>query len=168
MFLGLIQPAVILWLISDGAFEVATHAERAWQIFSQTIQAEGPLDAVPLNQGRDPRPNEKGKAKMKTNLVKITTIGALLAAATLLPRTAKAHCDTMDGPVVLADQFFFETLVRVHRAGEGAPFTGLRPAGAELGPAIELETFARSLATSAQASSPSAARPGGCDCGCGS
>ena len=31
-----------------------------------------------------------------------------------------------------------------------------------------LETFARSLATSAQASSPSAARLGGCDCGCGS
>ena len=29
----------------------------------------------------------------------------------------------------LADQFFFETLVRVHRAGEGAPFTGLKPAG---------------------------------------
>jgi hypothetical protein len=37
----------------------------------------------------------------------------------------------------LADQFFFETLVRIHRAGEGAPFTGLKPAGAELDPAIE-------------------------------
>jgi hypothetical protein len=30
----------------------------------------------------------------------------------------------------LADTYFFETLVRVHRAGEGAPFTGLKPAGA--------------------------------------
>lgn len=29
----------------------------------------------------------------------------------------------------LADRFFFETLVRIHRAGEGAPFTGLKPAG---------------------------------------
>ncbi len=29
----------------------------------------------------------------------------------------------------LADMYFFETLVRVHRAGEGAPFTGLKPAG---------------------------------------
>lgn len=29
----------------------------------------------------------------------------------------------------LADQAFFETLVRVHRAGEGAPYTGLKPAG---------------------------------------
>jgi hypothetical protein len=29
----------------------------------------------------------------------------------------------------LADLYFFETLVRLHRAGEGAPFTGLKPAG---------------------------------------
>jgi hypothetical protein len=36
----------------------------------------------------------------------------------------------------LADQFFFETLVRVHRAGEGAPFTGLKPAGTDPGPAV--------------------------------
>lgn len=36
----------------------------------------------------------------------------------------------------LADNYFFETLVRVHRASEGAPYTGLKPAGTELGPAI--------------------------------
>jgi hypothetical protein len=36
----------------------------------------------------------------------------------------------------LADTFFFETLVRVHRASEGAPYTGLKPAGRDLGPAI--------------------------------
>ncbi len=29
----------------------------------------------------------------------------------------------------LADRYFFETLVRVHRAHEGAPYTGLKPAG---------------------------------------
>lgn len=29
----------------------------------------------------------------------------------------------------LADMYFFETLVRVHRAGEGAAYTGLKPAG---------------------------------------
>ncbi|HJQ30126.1 MAG TPA: DUF6448 family protein [Rubrobacter sp.] len=29
----------------------------------------------------------------------------------------------------LADRHFFETVVRIHREGEGAPFTGLRPAG---------------------------------------
>jgi hypothetical protein len=36
----------------------------------------------------------------------------------------------------LADRYFFETLVRVHRAGENAPYTGLKPAGRDLGPAI--------------------------------
>ena len=36
----------------------------------------------------------------------------------------------------LADQYFFETLVRIHRASEGAPFTGLKPAGLDLGPAV--------------------------------
>lgn len=91
------------------------------------------------------------------------------------PGKVMAHCDTMDGPVImeakdaltkgdvtpllkwvkqehesaiktsfantltvrakgpeakaLADTYFFETLVRLHREGEGAPFTGLKPAG---------------------------------------
>jgi hypothetical protein len=35
----------------------------------------------------------------------------------------------------MADMYFFDTLVRVHRAGEGAPFTGLKSAGTDLGPA---------------------------------
>jgi hypothetical protein len=38
----------------------------------------------------------------------------------------------------LADLYFFETLVRVHRAGEGVAYTGLKPAGRDLGPAIPL------------------------------
>jgi hypothetical protein len=36
----------------------------------------------------------------------------------------------------VADTHFFETLVRVHRASEGEPFTGLKPAGRDLGPAV--------------------------------
>jgi len=40
------------------------------------------------------------------------------------------------GAKELADRYFFETVVRVHRAGEGAPYTGLKPAGRDLGPAI--------------------------------
>ncbi len=121
--------------------------------------------------------------KTKTNSLHITMAAALLGAGLLLPQRAFSHCDTMDGPVVLAakaalaqkdatpilkwvkpdaepevkaafartlavraqgkeaqelaDQFFFETLVRIHRAGEGAPFTGLKPAGSNLSPAIE-------------------------------
>jgi len=37
----------------------------------------------------------------------------------------------------LADMYFFETLVRIHRAGEGASYTGLKP-GTEVDPAIAL------------------------------
>ena len=97
--------------------------------------------------------------------------------------SAKAHCDTLDGPVVetarqalasgdvtpllkwvsikdeplirtafqntmevrklggkaqeLADMYFFETLVRIHREGEGASYTGLK-AGSEIDPAVAL------------------------------
>lgn len=37
----------------------------------------------------------------------------------------------------LADRYFLETFVRLHRAGEGAPFTGIKPAGSEMVPAVE-------------------------------
>jgi hypothetical protein len=105
-----------------------------------------------------------------------------LALAAVPAAEVRAHCDTLDGPVVqdarraleakdvspvlkwvkpeaeaeireafrqsvsvrglgpeartLADRSFFETLVRVHREGEGAPYTGLKPAGSEVDPAI--------------------------------
>jgi hypothetical protein len=98
-----------------------------------------------------------------------------LAALLAWPAHVMAHCDALNGPVVmeaktalekgdvtpvlkwvgrddeqeiraafkrtlavrsqgpeakaLADRYFFETLVRLHRAGEGEPYTGLKPAG---------------------------------------
>jgi hypothetical protein len=36
----------------------------------------------------------------------------------------------------MADMYFFETLVRLHRESEGAPYTGLKPADADFGPVI--------------------------------
>jgi hypothetical protein len=36
----------------------------------------------------------------------------------------------------LADRYFMETVVRLHRAGEQAAYTGLKPAGRDFGPAI--------------------------------
>lgn len=36
----------------------------------------------------------------------------------------------------VADRYFFETVVRLHRAGEGAAFTGLKPSGLDHGPVI--------------------------------
>ena len=38
----------------------------------------------------------------------------------------------------MADMYFFETLVRIHRAGEGEPYTGLKPADTEVEPGIEM------------------------------
>lgn len=38
----------------------------------------------------------------------------------------------------VADLFLFETVVRLHRAGEGAPYTGLKPSGLDVGPVIPL------------------------------
>lgn len=115
---------------------------------------------------------------MKMQLV----IAMLLGGLFLLPATAKAHCDSLDGPVAtaavkaldtknvnlilpfapaeaeaeitaafeqalvvrgkgseakaLADRYFMETAVRLHRAGERAPYTSLKPAGIDFGPAI--------------------------------
>ena len=38
----------------------------------------------------------------------------------------------------MADQLFFETVVRIHRAGEGAPYTGLKPSGTPVSPVIPI------------------------------
>lgn len=35
-----------------------------------------------------------------------------------------------------ADMEFFETVIRIHREGEGEEFTGLKPVGVEFGPAV--------------------------------
>ena len=121
-----------------------------------------------------------------TKRVKIKPILIALAVFEILfmhSINAKAHCDTLNGPVVetarhalaigdvtpvlkwvliddeqlirtafqntmevrklggqaqkLADMYFFETLVRIHRASEGASYTGLKP-GTEVDPAIAL------------------------------
>ena len=112
------------------------------------------------------------------NLLKSKTAmatGALILANFALAGNAAAHCDGLDGPVIIearsalekkdvtpllkwvpeasehtikesfartlqertkgkavqdaADRKLFETLVRVHRESEGAPFTGIKPAG---------------------------------------
>jgi hypothetical protein len=44
------------------------------------------------------------------------------------------------GPLAkeMADMYFFETLVRIHRAGEGEPYTGIKSADTEVEPGIEM------------------------------
>jgi AcrR family transcriptional regulator len=40
LFLGVIQPAAILWHLSDGEFDAAKHVERAWPLFRQAIAVD--------------------------------------------------------------------------------------------------------------------------------
>lgn len=106
----------------------------------------------------------------------------IVSGLVLAVSDARAHCDSVDGPVAkaihkaletgninlvlpyapasaeaelkatfaearkvralgpdarkLADRSFMETAIRLHRAGEGAGFTGLKPAGIDYGPMI--------------------------------
>ncbi len=53
MFLGLVQPAVILWLMSNGSFDVARHVEQAWGLFSEMLRQDR------LCPGKDPRFREE-------------------------------------------------------------------------------------------------------------
>ncbi len=117
-----------------------------------------------------------------TDMRQILTIPVLFLGLLLMPLSAEAHCDAVDGPVAtaaiealdsqnvnlvlpyapaaaepeltaafkqalvvrgkgpeakaLADRYFMETAVRLHRVGENAPYTGLKPAGVDFGPAI--------------------------------
>ena len=76
---------------------------------------------------------------MRLNIRLLAVVMCVLVLT--LAREARAHCDTLSGPVVsaarlalrtndvtpaLVDQFFFETLVRLHRLGEGEPYRGLQ------------------------------------------
>jgi hypothetical protein len=120
---------------------------------------------------------------MKTHKTILATLSVLSFLGLVYVGIALAHCDTVDGPVVVAarialdkgdvtpllkwvrpedekeiraafqrtlalrakgsevkefaDTYFFETLVRIHRVGEGAPYTGLKP-GEAIDPAVSL------------------------------
>lgn len=47
-------------------------------------------------------------------------------------RARKAGKDSQD----VADDWFFENCIRLHRAGEGAPYNGMKPAGLSEGPIV--------------------------------
>ncbi len=116
------------------------------------------------------------KRKESFGKLALLAIGSLLSIVLWVPMQAWPHCDTMDGPVVvaaqaaldggevtpvlkwvkkedeaevrsafkqalavrtkvkeakeMADRYFFETVVRLHRASEGEPYTGIKSAGA--------------------------------------
>lgn len=50
----------------------------------------------------------------------------------------------------LADRYFFETVVRIHREGEGEPYTGLKPADTDIGYAVPAADRALQSGSSAE------------------
>lgn len=87
---------------------------------------DGPVvkDARLALQGRDLAPALKWVAEEAEGEVRAAFAQALVVRG--LGPKAEA----------LADRYFFETLVRLHREGEGAPYTGLKPAGTPVGAAV--------------------------------
>lgn len=44
VFLGLFQPAAILWHLSEGNFDVTRHASRAWEVFRGAVEEGRPVN----------------------------------------------------------------------------------------------------------------------------
>lgn len=87
---------------------------------------DGPVVAaarIALEKG-DPTPVLKWVGKDREDEVKRAFAKALGAR--------KASPDARD----VADTWFFETLVRIHRAGEGEPYSGLKPSGSASEPGV--------------------------------
>ena len=61
LFLGLVMPPVILWHMSDGAFDVTRQARRAWPLFLQALRSpKGPGGGRPATVGhRRPMPRTR-------------------------------------------------------------------------------------------------------------
>jgi hypothetical protein len=37
VFMGLFQPAAVLWHLSDGVFDVDEHLRKAWEVFAAAL-----------------------------------------------------------------------------------------------------------------------------------
>jgi len=70
-----------------------------------------------------------------TPILKWVPVSDEAALAETFDKTLKVR-ELGDDARELADQQFFATLVEIHRASEGAPFTGIKPAG-DIDPAIQ-------------------------------
>ena len=53
LFLGLFQPAAVLWYLSNGRYDVSRHIHRVWPIFKEAIQLEQSLPTRKKIQVKD-------------------------------------------------------------------------------------------------------------------
>lgn len=112
----LVVAAAIVFLTTSWAAEAFAHCDTL----------DGPL----VTQGRQAL--DKGDVKIVLPWVEKEKEGEIRKAFDLAVAVRGKGAKEKE----LADIYFLETLVRVHREGEGAPFTGLKPAGLDMGPAI--------------------------------
>jgi hypothetical protein len=158
----------------EGAVVVGKHKPMVLTNFPYALAAKRVSTLREQKEGNAMRP--------RITLISLVFLTLMCAIIVSGAKSALAHCDGLDGPVVkaaqaalesgdvnlvlicvqkqdeaeikkafhetlavrklspeaksVADRYFFETLVRIHRVGEGAPYTGLKPAGRDLGPAI--------------------------------
>jgi AcrR family transcriptional regulator len=52
LFLGMIQPASVLWVLSDGQFDVTAQARAAWPVFEQSLSANPVVPGPEAARGR--------------------------------------------------------------------------------------------------------------------
>lgn len=106
---------------------------------SAAVIAGGPAAVFAHCDGMDGPVVKAAQAALQTGDVDLALVWVLKGHETDIKDAFKRTMSVRKlGPEAkaLADASFFETLVRIHREGEGAPFTGLKPAGRDLGPAL--------------------------------
>ncbi|MCC6698700.1 MAG: hypothetical protein IT365_23955 [Candidatus Hydrogenedentes bacterium] len=100
------------------------HSPRAWA-HCDTLSGPVVMDAKKAIEANDVAPVLKWVRPQDENEIR-----------SLFDKTLVARQKGRDVQE-LVDMHFFETLVRIHRAGEGAPYTGLKPADTPIEPGIE-------------------------------
>jgi hypothetical protein len=117
--------------------------QQLWKVYSSLRnlikQIKGMIDMPPHCDTRDGPVVKAAKKALETGNVNYILIWIpvesepeLKAAFERTLRIRKEGSEVRD----LADDWFFETAIRLHRAGEGAPYTGMKPAGLDEGPVV--------------------------------
>ncbi|ATD72429.1 MULTISPECIES: DUF6448 family protein [Gordonia] len=103
---------------------ISTAVHRLLALFARDASAHCDTENGPAaTDGR--RALESGNVNIALKWVQPSDENEIRAAFDKVLRVRAAGGEARE----VADRWFLETLVRVHRAGEGAGFTGLKPAG---------------------------------------
>lgn len=107
-------------------------------LFAAALLLAGPGAMAHCDAVDGPVAQAVGKALESGNIYLVLPYAPASAEAELKAAFAEARKVRALGADarVLADRSFLETTIRLHRAGEGAEYTGIKPAGIDYGPMI--------------------------------